>query len=72
MLNHNYIEQIAETNNIFMLSHYAFSCYFHGKLTCKLINENKTISQIENAIANINIDEDTVLENLNNNLNNIK
>ena len=72
MLNHNYIQQIAETNNIFILPHYTFSGYFYEELTRKLINENKTISQIENAIANINIDEDTVLENLNSNLNNIK
>lgn len=72
MLNHNYIQQIAETNNIFILPHYTFSGYFYVELTRKLINENKTISQIENAIANINIDEDTVLENLNRELNNIK
>lgn len=72
MLNHNYIKQIAETNNIFLLPHYTFNGYFNDKLTFKLINENKTISQIENAIANINIDEAEVLENLNNNLNNIK
>lgn len=72
MLNHNYIQQIAETNNIFILPHYTFSGYFYEELTLKLINENKTISQIENAIANINIDEDTVLENLNIELNNIK
>lgn len=72
MLNHNYIKQIAETNNIFILPHYTFSGYFYDELTVKLTNENKTISQIENAIANINIDEDIVLQNLNNNLNNIK
>lgn len=72
MLNHDYIKQIAETNNIFLLPHYTFGGYFDDKLTNKLINENKTISQIENAIANINIDEDTIIENLNNNLNNIK
>ena len=72
MLNHDYIKQIAETNNIFLLPHYTFCAYFDDKLTNKLINENKTISQIENAIANINIDEDTIIENLNNNLNNIK
>ena len=72
MLNHDYIKQIAETNNIFLLPHYTFCGYFDDKLTNKLINENKTISQIENAIANINIDEDTIIENLNNNLNNIK
>ena len=72
MLNHNYIQQIAETNNIFILPHYTFSGYFYENLTLKLIKKNKTISQIENAIANINIDEDTVLENLNRELNNIK
>ena len=72
MLNHDYIKQIAETNKIFILPHYTFSGYFDDKITNKLINENKTISQIENAIANINIDEDSVIENLNNNLNNIK
>lgn len=72
MLNHDYIKQIAETNKIFILPHYTFSGYFDDKITNKLIHENKTISQIENAIANINIDEDSVIENLNNNLNNIK
>lgn len=72
MLNHDYIKQIAETNKIFILPHYIFCGYFDDKLTNKLINENNTISQIENAIANINIDEDTIIENLNNNLNNIK
>lgn len=72
MLNHGYIKQIAETNKIFILPHYTFSGYFYEELTRKLIDENKTISQIENAIANINIDEDTVFENLNRELNNIK
>jgi hypothetical protein len=72
MLNHDYIKQIAETNKIFILPHYRFSGYFYEELTLKLINENKTISQIENATANINIDEDTVFENLKSNLNNIK
>lgn len=72
MLNHDYIKQIAETNKIFILPHYTFSGYFDDEITNKLINENKTVSQIENAIANINIDEDTVNKNLINNLNNIK
>lgn len=72
MLNHDYIKQIAKTNKIFILPHYTFSGYFYDEITINLINENKTISQIENAIMKINIDEDKVIKNLDDNLSNIE
>lgn len=72
MLNHNYIKQIATTNNIYILPHYTFDGYFHNNVTDKLIKENKTISQIENASEKLNINIDKIVNNFNENMSKIK